>query len=82
MIPRNSFHEYSLFSASSADGLGNLPGRALFPRLISHLQAFTESGNKLYISHLHMSYKPFISIMSAFILVSSARETRLLSARS
>ncbi|POY76411.1 hypothetical protein BMF94_0609 [Rhodotorula taiwanensis] len=59
-----NFHEYSLFSASSADGLGNLPGRALFPRLISHLQAFTESGNKLYISHLHMSYKPFISIMN------------------
>ena len=58
------FHEYSLFSAPTADGLGNLPGRALFPRIISTLQGFTESDNELLVSHLHMSYKPFISIFS------------------
>ncbi|GAA5984943.1 hypothetical protein JCM10908_002462 [Rhodotorula pacifica] len=59
-----NFHEYSLFSAPTADGLGNLPGRALLPRIISTLQGFTESGNDLLVSHLHMSYKPFISIFN------------------
>lgn len=41
-----------------------MPGRALFPRIISTLQGFTESDNELLVSHLHMSYKPFISIFS------------------
>merc|ERR1719487_570239 len=42
-----NFHEYNLFSAPTEDGLGNLPGRALFPRIISYLQQFTAADNKL-----------------------------------
>ncbi|GAA6022549.1 hypothetical protein JCM8202_000512 [Rhodotorula sphaerocarpa] len=59
-----NFHEYNLFSAPTEDGLGNLPGRALFPRIISYLQQFTAADNKLLLSHLHMSYKPFISMFN------------------
>lgn len=73
-----------MFSAPTADGLGNLPGRALFPRIISTLQGFTEADNKLLVSHLHMSYKPFISIFSGSRLVQVAvipNGRRLMAAR-
>ncbi|GAA6059827.1 hypothetical protein JCM10212_003739 [Sporobolomyces blumeae] len=59
-----SWLQYSLFSDPAPDGLGNLAGRAIFPRIINSLEAFITEANEVKIAHYHMSYKPFLSIFN------------------
>lgn len=42
-----------------------VPGRAILSRIIASMQQFTATGNQVVISHMHASYKPFLSIFSA-----------------
>ncbi|BGO94400.1 hypothetical protein NBRC10512_002098 [Rhodotorula toruloides] len=59
-----NFHEYRLFTDSTPGGLGNIPGRAILSRIIASMQQFTATGNQVVISHMHASYKPFLSIFN------------------
>ncbi|GAA5941400.1 uncharacterized protein JCM15063_006087 [Sporobolomyces koalae] len=67
-----SWLQYSLFTDSKLDGLGNLAGRAIFPRITNSLSAFTAKDNDVKIAHYHMSYKPFLSIFNMTNLAASS----------
>ncbi|GAA5830842.1 hypothetical protein JCM3766R1_003447 [Sporobolomyces carnicolor] len=66
-----SWLQYNLFTDSKPDGLGNLAGRAVFPRITNSLEAFTRSDNRVKVAHYHMSYKPFLSIFNMTQLASA-----------
>ncbi|GAA5883974.1 hypothetical protein JCM16303_001343 [Sporobolomyces ruberrimus] len=68
-----SWLQHSLFTDPKLDGLGNLAGRAIFPRITNSLSAFTEQSNKVKLTHYHMSYKPFLSIFNMTNLASSTQ---------
>ncbi|KPV73943.1 uncharacterized protein RHOBADRAFT_66686 [Rhodotorula graminis WP1] len=59
-----NFHEYNLFTDSTPGGLGNLPGRTVFSRILESLNAFTAEDNDVVLSHYHFAYKPFLSIFN------------------
>lgn len=66
-----SWLQYNLFTDSKLDGLGNLAGRAVFPRITNSLSAFTQEANEVKVAHYHMSYKPFLSIFNMTNLAAS-----------
>ncbi|GAA5949386.1 hypothetical protein JCM3765_003392 [Sporobolomyces pararoseus] len=70
-----SWLQYNLFTDAKLDGLGNLAGRAVFPRITNSLAAFTGSENEVKIAHYHMSYKPFLSIFNMTNLAASTNPT-------
>lgn len=70
-----SWLQYNLFTDSKLNGLGNLAGRAVFPRITNSLSAFTETGAEVKVAHYHMSYKPFLSIFNMTNLAASTNPT-------
>ncbi|GAA6038328.1 hypothetical protein JCM8097_003946 [Rhodosporidiobolus ruineniae] len=59
-----SYHEWALFTSPGLGDLGNMAGRALLPRILGSLQAFTESDNEVKVAHYHLAYKPFLSLFN------------------
>ncbi|ORY50682.1 histidine phosphatase superfamily [Leucosporidium creatinivorum] len=58
-----NYHEYGAFTDSTLDGIGNIAGRTMLPRVIGSLQDFA-ADSEVKIAHYHFSYKPFLSLFN------------------
>ncbi|THH14439.1 hypothetical protein EW146_g5898 [Bondarzewia mesenterica] len=59
-----SFHEDGVFSDVSADGIGNVAIRTIFPSIFSSLQRVANASDPLKFAIDGISYKPFISFFN------------------
>lgn len=55
-VYKHSYHEYGAFTDSALDGIGNIAGRTMLPRVIGSLQDFA-ADSEVKIAHYHFSYK-------------------------
>ncbi|BGP19224.1 hypothetical protein JCM10213v2_007311 [Rhodosporidiobolus nylandii] len=66
-----NYHEAAIYTAPDVNGVGNVAGLTLLPRIISSLQEFTKDDNEVRIAHYHLAYKPFLSLFNMTELASA-----------
>ncbi|KAJ7808863.1 histidine phosphatase superfamily [Mycena olivaceomarginata] len=59
-----SWHEYGVFTSGTLGGIGNIPGRAILPQILSELKSIANSTDPLKFAYQSISYKPFLSLFN------------------
>ncbi|KAI0073495.1 phosphoglycerate mutase-like protein [Panus rudis PR-1116 ss-1] len=59
-----NYHEYSVFSDSQIDGVGNIAGRTMLPSILTAFERIANSSDPLKLHYSSISYKPFLSLFN------------------
>lgn len=60
-----NWHQYNVFTAESASsGAGNIAGRTILPHVLDALQGYADNSTTTLVTHLQISYKPFLSLFN------------------